>query len=186
MTRGKKVFLAVAAVVLVAVVIVGALMLRSAGYDRAMENWQAQEYVKAARDLYKLGDYRDAAQYRQQLEAMLMKTLTATSWRSVEAVFDRGGYQATGIWKFVFREDYTGTEDHIATDHSGTQVIASDEFTYEFQCNAGRMMIVLTYEAGQEAPYLLTLAEDGSLEVTKLHGAFQFYEVYEMVDYLPE
>ena len=171
---------------LVAAVLVGALGLRSARYDRAVEKWEQKQYIAAARDLYKLRNYRDAAAYRQELESMLMKTLTATAWNSIEANYDQGGYQATGIWKFIFREDYTGTEDHIATDDSGTQVIASDEFTYEFQCNAGRMMIVITYESTQEAPYLLTLAEDGSLKVTKLHGAFQFYEVYDMVDYLPE
>ena len=171
---------------LVAAVLVGALGLRSARYDRAVEKWEQKQYIAAARDLYKLRNYRDAAAYRQELESMLMKTLTATSWRSEEAKYDQAGYQASGVWQFIFREDYTGTENHIATDANGSEIIKSDEFAYEFQCNAGRMMIVLTYEGGQEAPYLLALAEDGSLRVEKLHGAFQFYEVYDMVDYLPE
>ncbi len=185
MTSRKKLLLAVGAVVLVAVVIASLLGLRTLRYNRAVENWQQERYLESARDLYKLGQYRDAAQYRQQLEAMLMKSLTATSWRSEEAKFNRAGYEATGVWQFFFREDYTGTENHIATDANGSEIIRSDEFTYEFQCNAGRMMLVITYEAGQEAPYLLTVSE-GSLGVEKFYGAFQFYEVYELVDYLPE
>ena len=185
MTSGKKILLAVGAVVLVAALIVTLLGLRSARYSRAVENWDQGKYLESARDLYKLGKYEDAEAYRKQLESMLMQTLTATSWRSEEAKFNQAGYEATGVWQFFFREDYTGTENHIAADANGSEIIKSDEFTYEFQCNAGRMMLVITYEAGQEAPYLLTVSEE-DLRVEKLYGAFQFYEVYELVDYLPE
>ena len=48
-------------------------------------------------------------------------------------------------------------------------------------------MLVITYEAGEEAPYLLTISqENGVLTVEKLYGALQFYETYDMVDYFPE
>lgn len=187
MTKKRKWIYGSLALLLAVLVVLGIPALRGAKYNRAVQNWEQGQYMKAFTAFYSLGNYRDAEAYRQAVEEMLVQSLMTTPWRSPEAKLQMEGYEATGVWQFLFREDFTGTENHIATDLNGSETVKTDEFTYAFQCSAGRMMLVITYEAGEEAPYLLTLSqENGALTVEKLYGALQFYETYDMVDYFRE
>ena len=187
MKRATKwlIITAVAAVVLALAVLIP--MAMGSRYERSVEHWQQERYLEAAKGFYALKGYRDSEDYLRSFEEKLIGSLSRCPWRSEEAKLEKGDYEATGTWQFLFRGDYTGTENHLAEDSTGTETVKSYEFTYKFQCNAGRMMLIITYEAGEEAPYLLTVTEEnGALNVEKLYGAFQFYETYIMADYLPE
>ena len=96
MTKKRKWIYGSLALVLAVLVILGIPALRGAKYNRAVQNWEQGQYMKAATVFYSLGNYRDAEAYRQTVEEMLIRSLMTTPWRSQEAKLQMEGFEATG------------------------------------------------------------------------------------------
>lgn len=178
--QNKKAMWIVVAVALAALVIVGIVVwnsLYSSRYEAGVAQWEAGNYTQAARILDTAGGYKDAADYVERYEQMLVTELTESSWMS-EAFYysnNSNGYSGYMKWEYVFDEGGVCRRLDHRKDKKTYEITGDYDATYEIVYTEEGVSIRIdtTYSVND---YQVTLTEDAEgVHVASFFGLMQFH-----------
>lgn len=178
----KKAIWIVLAVVLAALVIVGVAVwngLCSSRYEAGVTQWEAGNYTQAARILDTAGGYKDAADYVDRYEQMLVEELTASSWMSEAFHYSNNTNDYSGYmkWEYVFDEGGVCRRlDHRNDDKTdGYEITGDYNATYEIVYTEDGVSIRIDTTVSVN-DYPVTLTEDAEgVHVDSFFGLMQFH-----------